>query len=129
MSKFGRAATATGSPNRSPSNTSSAACAECSAWVLKTLRKSRWMAALSSMIRMRRLASGTELAMGGLDKAAGQFEDECRAETGPVAGHAQRAAEFLGGERPAVLADAVAVHASREAGREQAENMFLVERH
>src|SRR5260370_33735647 len=112
MSKFGRTATATGSPNRSPSNTSSAACAECSAWGLKTLRKSRWMAALSSMVRMRRLASGTGLAMGGLDKAAGQFEDECRAETGRVAGHQRRTAQFRGGDRPPVQAEPRALHAS-----------------
>src|ERR1700738_997959 len=82
------------------------------------------MAALSSMIRMRRLASGAELAMGGLGSAARQLENECRTEARPVAGHIQRAAEFLRGECAAMQAEAMPVHSSREAVREQAGHIF-----
>src|ERR1700737_970974 len=82
------------------------------------------MAALSSMIRMRRLASGAELAMGGLGGAARQLENEGRTEARPVAGHMQRAAEFLRGECPAMQAEAMPVYSSREAVREQAGHVF-----
>src|SRR5882762_9214916 len=82
------------------------------------------MAALSSMIRMRRLAGGGESATGGLRSAARQLENERRAKARPVAGHMQRAAEFLRGECPAMQAEAVPVHSSREAVRKQAGHIF-----
>src|SRR6266403_586324 len=124
MSKFGRAAATTASPNRFASSTSSASCAVCSAWTPNTLRKSRWMAALSSMIRIRRLARAAESGTGILRRAARQLEHECRAASRPVARHEQRAAELLGRERPAVQAEAVPVHASREAVREYPGHVF-----
>src|SRR5258708_4948717 len=114
----------TASPNRFASSTSSAACAVCSAWAPKTLRKSRWMAALSSMIRMRRLARAVESGTGRLRRVARQLEDECRAASRPVARTEQRAAEFVEGERPAVQAEAVPIHARREAVCEQAGHIF-----
>src|SRR5258708_38493321 len=114
----------TAPPTRFASSASRAACAVCSAWTPKTLRKSRWMAALSSMIRMRRLARGVESGTGRLRRAARQLEHECRAASRPVARHEQRAAEFLGGESPAVQAEAVPIHARREAVREQAGHIF-----
>src|ERR1700730_14868884 len=82
------------------------------------------MAALSSMTKMRRFASGAELATDGLGIAAGQVENECRAEARPIAQHTQRTAQFLSGERPAMQAEAVSVHAGGEAVREQAGHVF-----
>src|SRR5579859_4204320 len=129
MSKFGRAAATTAPPKRFATSISSAACAVCSAWAPKTLRKSRWMAALSSMIKMRRLARGPELGTGSLRRAERQFENERRTASRSVARHQQRAAEFLGGQRPAMQAEAVPIHASREAVREEAGHIFRGDAH
>src|SRR6185437_9637175 len=77
------------------------------------------MAALSSMIRTRRLAVVCGLDMRGLRRAAGQFEHEGGAAAGSVALHAQRAAELLRRERAAVQAEAVPGGARGEAMAEQ----------
>src|ERR1700722_3055340 len=87
------------------------------------------MDALSSMIRMRLLASGPELDMAGLRAGTWKLENEHGAAARPVAGHAQRAAEFLRGEGAAVQAEAVPVDAGREAVREQARHVFRRDAH
>src|SRR6202166_4113443 len=87
------------------------------------------MDALSSMIRMRLLPSGAVLDMASLRPGTGEFENEHGAAAGPVARHAQRAAELLRGEGPAVQAEAVSVHARREAVREQAGHVFRRDAH
>src|SRR5271154_5030243 len=82
------------------------------------------MAALSSMMRMRRLARDVGLAMGGLCRAAGQLESECGAAARSVARHPQRAAEFLSRERPAVQTETMPVHAGGKAVSEKAGHIF-----
>src|ERR1700733_7886623 len=82
------------------------------------------MDALSSMIRMRLLPTGPVLDMAGLRPGKGKFENEHGTAAGPAARHAHRAAELLRGESPAVQAEAVSVHAGREAVREQAGHVF-----
>src|ERR1700692_4280706 len=78
------------------------------------------MAALSSTIRMRRLASGERLAMGSVRRVADTRENERCATAGSIAPLEQRAAEFLSGERPAVQAETVSGRAGREAMGEKA---------
>src|ERR1700688_4483561 len=82
------------------------------------------MAALSSMIRMRLLQSGPGLDMVTLCKGARKLENKRGPAARPVARHAQRAAELVSGERPAMQAEAVPVDARREAVREQAGHIF-----
>src|ERR1700734_914328 len=82
------------------------------------------MAALSSMMRMRRLARDVGLAMSGLCRAAGQFESECGAAARSAARHPQRAAELLSRECPAVQAETMPVHASGKTVSEQAGHIF-----
>src|ERR1700678_341722 len=89
------------------SSSSSASCALCSAWAPNTLRKSWWMAALSSMMIMRRLIGTAELGTGGFARPAGQLENERRSAPRSVALRVQGSAEFLGGEGAAVQAEAV----------------------
>src|ERR1700675_1826538 len=73
---------------------------------------------------MRLLPSGPMLDMAAVRRVAGKLENERCAAAGPVAAHAQRAAEFLRGERTAVQTKAVSVDASREALRKQAGHIF-----
>src|ERR1700679_3348567 len=87
------------------------------------------MAVLSSMTRMRRLASGAELGTGGLRRSAWEFENEGRAVSRSVAHHAQRAAEFLRRERPAMQAEAVPGRAGREAVGEKPGNVLQGDAH
>src|ERR1700723_511340 len=82
------------------------------------------MAALSSMTRIRRLASGVGLGTGRLRPAARQFENEGRAAAWSVAHHAQRAAEFLRRKRSAVQAEAVPGRTGRETMGEKPGNIF-----
>src|ERR1700727_1657921 len=78
------------------------------------------MAALSSMMRMRRVAREVELAMSGLCRSARQLESERGAAARSAARHPQRAAELLSRERPAVQTETMPVHASREPVSEKA---------
>src|SRR5277367_5864480 len=87
------------------------------------------MAALSSMIKIRRLASATGLDMGAVHCAAGQLEHERCAAAGAVALDAQRAAEFLGRERSAVQAEPMSRGARGEAVREQPRHVFRADAH
>src|ERR1700680_2820865 len=87
------------------------------------------MAALSSMIRMRRWLSEAALGKGGLRGAARQLENERCAAARPVARHEQGAAEFLCGERSAVQAEAVPGRAGREAVSEKAGHILRRDAH
>src|SRR5260221_12768795 len=77
------------------------------------------MAALSSMMRMRRLG-GFESCMGGVPSHVGQFEDECGAKSRAVAGREQGPSQLLSRECAAVQAEAMSRLSSRKAMGEQA---------
>src|ERR1700738_1689618 len=81
------------------------------------------MAALSSMMRMRRLG-GFESCMGSVPSHVGQFEDECGAKSRAVAWRQQGPPQLLSRERTAVQAEAMARLSSRKAMGEQAVHVF-----
>src|ERR1700687_6248014 len=87
------------------------------------------MAGLSSMIRMRFAPSGPVLDMGGIHRGERKLENERCTTARPVAFHEQGAAEFLGGERPAMQAETVTGGTRREAMSEQAGHVFRGEAH
>src|SRR5665213_1915820 len=78
------------------------------------------MAALSSMMRMRRMTKEAKLTTGMLQGNARQFEYEGGAASRPVTLGMQGAAKFLGCERATVQAEAVAGLTGGEAVSEQA---------
>src|ERR1700688_3262673 len=78
------------------------------------------MAALSSMIRMRRLARVAVLRTDGVARRARQLENEGRSASRPIAFRMQRSAQFLGRERAAVQTEAVSGLPCRKAVSEQA---------
>src|ERR1700686_2708887 len=87
------------------------------------------MAALSSMIKMRRLTSEVGLSTDRLRGAARQLENERRAASQSVALGAQGSAELLGRERAVVKAETVPGLASREAMRENAVHILCENTH
>src|SRR5271168_3659713 len=82
------------------------------------------MDALSSMINMRRCASGGGSATGRLRAVAGQFEYERGSAARPLAGHPQRAAEFLRRKSPAVQPEPMSVHAGGEPVSEETRHVL-----
>ena len=98
-----------------------AARAACSASPPSTLRKSPWIAALSSMTRMRRLmvAAAAGPSHGAPPAVRPAARGGMRALSGAVALGAQCPAELLRRERAAVQAEAMAGLAGREAVAEQ----------
>src|SRR3984885_6038944 len=82
------------------------------------------MDALSSTINIRRWASDAGSATGGLRAVEGQFEYERGSAARPLAGHPQRAAEFLRRKSPAVQAESVSVRAGGEAVSEQTRHVL-----
>src|SRR5258706_16369942 len=81
------------------------------------------MAALSSMMRMRRLG-GFESCMGGVPSHVGQFEDECGAKSRAVAGREQGPSQLLSRECAAVQAEPMSRLSSRKAMGEQTVHVF-----
>src|SRR6266849_3183834 len=81
------------------------------------------MAALSSMMRIRRLG-GFESCMGGLPSHVGQFENECGAASRSVARREQGPPQLLSRERAAVQAKAMPRLSSRKTVGEQAVHVF-----
>src|ERR1700736_4165156 len=87
------------------------------------------MAALSSMMRIRRLTRAVKLSISGLRIAARQLENERRTASQPVAHRMQRSAEFLSGERAAVQAETVPGLAGGEAMSEKAAHILCGDAH
>src|ERR1700676_5251575 len=86
------------------------------------------MAALSSMMRMRRLG-GFESSMGAVQSRAGQFEDECGATSRSVALGMQGSSQLLSRECAAVQAKAMPRLSSRKAMGEQAVHVLRGDAH
>src|SRR5579871_158179 len=106
-------------PKTSASRIASASCELCAASTLRTLRKSAWIAALSSTINTRRLMTGVALDTVHAPRLPWQLEHEACAVAEPFARGAQAAAELLRGDRPAVQAEAMPGLARRKAMVEQ----------
>src|ERR1051325_4748497 len=113
------------SPGRSASSPNNSARAEAiglsSPCGRRILRKSSWIARLSSMIRMRRLVRMFILVC---NQVAGDFQREGGATARAFALGAQGAAQFLGRQRAAVQAKTVAISPGREAVVEYAREIL-----
>src|SRR3984885_16206167 len=82
------------------------------------------MDALSSTINIRRWASDAGSATGGLRAVVGQLEYERGSAARSLAGHPQRAAEFLRRKSAAVQAEPMSVRAGGKAVSEEARHVL-----
>src|ERR1039458_2183964 len=117
MVNVGRSETSTGSPKSAASAAKNSFSAAFSGVEPRTLRKSWWIATLSSMTRSRGAPISGCLAM---HLSARQFQDEARPASGPLTVCRERATELLGGERTAVQPEPMPGFARRKAMPEEA---------